>query len=148
MLKSMKTIKLIVLAMFSAAIFNSCTIENQEKWYTDILEVNSRHWVLVGNLNEIGSYYEYIFDGFPYSDGIVSVYIYENFGTTDELQIPLPYTYYGIDILDDGTEQHYSIQYSYDIAADGTIALKVHISDYMTELFRPGTEYFRVAIIY
>jgi hypothetical protein len=53
-----------------------------------------------------------------------------------------------VDILEGGGEKYYSIQYSYDIAKDGTIALKVHVSDYMTSLFRPDTERFRVAIIY
>jgi hypothetical protein len=152
----MNTIKLIALAIFSFAILNSCSdggstgpvYDNPERWYTETLEVQARDWVRVGPEDEIGSYYQYIFDGFPYVDGIINVYMYQNFGTNSETQLPLPYTHYGVDILDDKSEVHYSIQYSYDIAKDGTIALKVHVSDYLTSLFRPGTEHFRVAIIY
>jgi hypothetical protein len=153
----MKTIKLIALAIFSLAVFNSCTVENPdvipeenpEQWHTENLKVLAKDWNLEGGqLDDIGSYYEYIFDGFPYVDGIITVYMYRNFGTPSEIQVPLPYTEYGIDLFDDGSELHYSIQYSYDIARDGTIALKVYVSDYMTSLFRPGTENFRVAIIY
>jgi hypothetical protein len=143
----MKTIKLIALAVFSLAVFNSCTVKPEE-WYTENLKVLARDWELKGGLNEIGSYYECVFDGFPYVDGIVTVYMYQDFGTSTEIQVPLPYTEYGIDLFDDGSELHYSIQYSYDIAIDGSIALKVYVSDYMTSLFRPGTENFRVAIIY
>jgi hypothetical protein len=142
----MKTIKLIALAIFSLAVFNSCT--DTEEWYTENLEVLAKDWKLNGEIDEIGSYYEYIFDGFPYANGIVTVYMYRNFDTPSEIQVPLPYTEYGVDILADGKENPYSIQYSYDIAIDGTIALKVYVSDYMTSLFRPDTEVFRVAIIY
>jgi hypothetical protein len=142
----MKKIKLIALVICSFAILNSCT--DAPIWYTENLEVKARDWQLIGSKDEIGSYYEYIFDGFPYADGIINVYMYQNFGTKSEMQTPLPYIHYGVDILEDGSEVHYSIQYSYDIARDGTIALKAHVSDYLTSLFRPDTEYFRVAIIY
>ncbi|MDR1595192.1 MAG: hypothetical protein LBS43_12040 [Prevotellaceae bacterium] len=154
----MKTIKLIAFAIFSFAVLNSCTDgtsddpyydeTNQERWYTEKLEVRAGDWELIGLEDEIGSYYQYIFDGFPYVDGIINVYMYQNYGTNSEMQLPLPYTHYGVDIKDNGEEVPYSIQYSYDIAKDGTIALKVYVSDYYTSLFRPGTEHFRVAIIY
>ncbi|MDR1129822.1 MAG: hypothetical protein LBK96_02450 [Prevotellaceae bacterium] len=152
----MKTIKFIAVAILSLAVFNSCT-ENTNlppenfdvpNWHTENLEVKARDWKLVGGLDEIDSYYEYIFDNFPYVDGIVSVYMYQDFGKNTELQLPLPYTYYGVEILENGEEKYYSIQYSYDIARDGTIALKVHVSDYLTSLFRPDTEHFRVAIVW
>ncbi|MDR1582421.1 MAG: hypothetical protein LBS55_04045 [Prevotellaceae bacterium] len=149
----MRTIKLIVFAIFSFAILNilnSCSGDsnNPEKWHAEDLKVLAKDWILVGPEDEIGSYYEYIFDNFPYVDGIINVYMYENFGTEWEKQFPLPYTHYGVDILGNNNERPYSIQYSYDIAVDGTIALKVHISDYYTSLFKPGTTYFRVAVIY
>ncbi|MDR1340778.1 MAG: hypothetical protein LBK58_12105 [Prevotellaceae bacterium] len=152
----MKTIKYIAVAIFSLAVFNSCTDSTNlppedfdvPNWYTENLEVKASDWKLVGGIDEIDSYYEYIFDNFPYVDGIVSVYMYQNFDKNTELQIPLPYTSYEVDILDNGEEVYYSIQYSYDIARDGSIALKVHVSDYFTGLFRPDTEVFRVAIIW
>jgi hypothetical protein len=144
----MKTVKLIAFAIFLFAISNSCIEENPEKWHAEILEVKARDWELVGNSDEIGSYYQYVFDKIPYVDGIINVYLYQNFGTPAEIQVPLPYTYYGVDVLDNGEEKYYSIQYSYDTAIDGTIALKIHVSDYMTSLFKRDTEYFRIAIIY
>ncbi|MDR2383981.1 MAG: hypothetical protein LBD76_08895 [Prevotellaceae bacterium] len=154
----MKTVKLIALAIFSLAVLNSCTEENQgdpyydyenpEKWYTENLTVKAVDWKLVGRVDEIDSYYEYIFDGFPYTDGIINVYMYQNYGTNSEIQVPLPYTQYKVEILDDNSEIYYSVQYSYDIAKDGTIALKIYISDYYTGAFATSTEYFRVAIIY
>ncbi|MDR0385927.1 MAG: hypothetical protein LBH60_07605 [Prevotellaceae bacterium] len=151
----MKTVKLIIVAIFSFAILNSCTdnsysdnsySDNDPKWFTQNLEVKAGDWKHVGKDDEIGSYYEYVFDGFPYVDGIINVYLYQNFGARSETQTPLPYTYYGVEVLENGKENYYSIQYSYDIAIDGTIALKIHVSDYYTSLFDPGTEYFRVAI--
>jgi hypothetical protein len=155
----MKTIKFIAVAVLSLVILSSCTEGSnrdydqnidtgQPNWYTENLEVKTSDWRRVGHEDEIGSYYEYVFSGFPYEDGIISVYMYQNFGTPSEIQIPLPYTYYGVDILGNGEEVSYSIQYSYDIATDGTIAFKVHVSDYYTSLFHPGTELFRVAIIW
>ncbi|MDR2287188.1 MAG: hypothetical protein LBE04_06905 [Prevotellaceae bacterium] len=154
----MKKIRLIALVICSLAILNSCTdnpigcadscTDDDPIWYTENLEVKAKDWQLIGAEDKIGSYYQYIFDGFPYVDGIINVYLYQNFGTKSEKQTPLPYIYYGVDVFEDGSEDHYSIQYSYDIARDGTIALKVYISDYYTRLFRPDDEYFRVTIIY
>ena len=156
----MKTIKFIALAIFSLAALNSCTEGdsrdpyyddgNQEQWYTEILEVKYEDWKLVGNYNEIGSYYEYVFNGFPYVDGIINVYMYVDYDTSKEIQIPLPYTEYRVEVLGNGDELHYSIQYSYDIAKDGTIAFKIYISNYMTASLERLllTEHFRVAIIY
>jgi hypothetical protein len=146
----MKTIKLITVAIFTFAILNSCTEGVTEgvsgNWFTQNLEVKARDWDLVGKIDEIGSYYEYIFDDFPYVDGIINVYLYQNFGTKLETQTPLPYTRYEVETLENGKENYYSIQYSYDIATDGTIALKIHVSDYYTSLSWPDTEHFRVAI--
>jgi hypothetical protein len=146
----MKTVKLIALAILSFAVLNSCTDDtNQERWYTEKLEVRAGDWLLKGaDLNQPGSYYEYVFDGFPYTDGIINVYLYQNYGKRDEIQMPLPCTFYEIDVDDEGNRIPYSIQYSYDIAQDGTIALKIHVSDYLTGLLDLYDELFRVAIIY
>jgi hypothetical protein len=154
----MKTIKLIALAIFALAVFNSCEVdnpevipeENPEQWYTENLEVKAQDWNLEGGRpGEIGSYYEYIFDGFPYVDGIITVYMYRNYRTPAEVQVPLPYTEY-IAYDENGDRKFYSIQYSYDIAIDGTIAFKIHVSDDYTseEDITLQTLYFRVAIIY
>jgi hypothetical protein len=134
-----------------AIITVSCQIDDtpDTNWYTENLEVKERDWKLKGGeFNEIGSYYECVFYNVPYVDGVISVYMYNDFGTSAEVQIPLPYTVYGVEDAGDGSEIYYSIQYSYDIAVDGTIAFKVYVSDYMTGLFHPGTETFRVAIVW
>jgi hypothetical protein len=153
----MKTIKFVVFAIFASVVFNACNVEDSgedctcpapEKWYTEILEVKATDWDPIGPKDEIGSYYEYVFNGFPYVDGIINVYMFINYGTSAEIQVPLPYTEYGVDILEDDREKDYSIQYSYDIAKDGTIAFKIYISDYLTSFIPLYTEYFRVAIIY
>jgi hypothetical protein len=153
----MKKIRLIVIAIVSFAILHSCTdgrtdpyydAPNQERWYTETLKVRAGDWILRGNINEIGSYYEHIFDNFPYVDGIINVYLYQNYGSTSEVQMPLPCTFYEMDYDSNGNKIPYSIQYSYDIAKDGTIALKIHVSDYLTGLLDLYDEYFRVAIIY
>ncbi|MDR0384650.1 MAG: hypothetical protein LBH60_01080 [Prevotellaceae bacterium] len=150
----MKIIKMLVFAIFLLATSNSCMDDPSNphldppsnNWHTENLEVKAMDWKLSGPENGIGSYYEYIFYGFPYVDGIINVYLYQNFSQSNEVQIPLPYTYYGVEVMENGQESYYSIQYSYDIAVDGSIALKIHLSDYLTSTFRPGTEYFRVAI--
>ncbi|MDR2652333.1 MAG: hypothetical protein LBC68_08495 [Prevotellaceae bacterium] len=145
----MKTIKLIAFALFSFAVLNSCTVNdnNSERWYNEVIEVGE--WTLVGDPNEIGSYYESIWDGFPYIDGVINVYMYQDYGTNKEIQIPLPYTFYGIDVDPITKEEyHYSIQYSYDIAIDGSIAFKIHVSDYITNTIPILREFFRVVIVY
>jgi hypothetical protein len=155
----MKTIKFIALAIFSLAVLNSCTESdsrdpyyddgNQEQWYTEILEVKYEDWKLVGRYNEIGSHYEYSFNGFPYVGGIINVYMYIDFDKSTEKQIPLPYTQYEVEIID-GVRVPYSVQYSYIIEKNGTITFKIYVNDYYTESLEDLllTEYFRVAIIY
>jgi hypothetical protein len=152
----MKTIKLIIITIFLLVIVNSCTLagdtyyENPERWYTETFEVYAEDWVLIGRGDEIGSYYQCVFDDFPYVDGIINVYMYQNFGTPAEIQVQLPYIQYEVEILEDGSRNPYSIQYSYDIAQDGTIAFKIHVNDYWTKSLAAilRTEYFRVTIIY
>jgi hypothetical protein len=146
----MKTVKSIAVAIFTLATLSSCSNgqDSNEAWYNENLEVMEEDWVLVGKEDEIGTHFEYIFDDFPYVNGIVTVYMYRDFGSRWEKQVPLPYTEYGIDFLDDGREKDYSIQYSYDIGLNGTITLKVYVSDYRTLGFSPGTQHFRVAIIW
>jgi hypothetical protein len=158
----MKTFTFIAFAACLSAIFNSCTaestpadpVENPEQWYTEVLEVKAEDWNFVGPENEtdyydgLDYYFEYIFDDFPYVNGIINIYLYQNFGTAAEVQVPLPYTRDELKISPNGLRKHFSIQYSYDIAVDGTIALKIHLSDYNTQWFSPRTERFRVAIIY
>lgn len=151
----MKALKHITLLFMALVTITSCTTDDdiyEETWFVKDFEIQSNHWRLVGDLNDIDSYYEYIFDKIPlnvsYYDGIVTAYMYFGFNTPGAVQTPLPYTEYKVAYDANDNEIYYSIQYSYDVKADGTIAFKAHISDYYTGDFNPGTQYFRVAIIW
>jgi len=146
----MKALKHIALLCIALAIISSCTDEHytnvyEEDWFVDEFEVSNNHWNPVGGQNP---YFEYVFDKIPlevsYYKGIVTAYIYFDYKTQKEIQTPLPYTEYRYDSAND---VYYAVQYSYDVKADGTIAFKVHVSDYYLDGFNPGTQYFRVAII-
>jgi hypothetical protein len=146
----MKTIKFIALVIFAFVVLNSCidgdscTCPEPENWYSKIFEAKADKWVLVECSNEPGPYYEYIFDNLPYVDGIISVYMFIDYNKPSEIQLPLPYTEYGVDM----NSGPYSVQYSYDIQKNGTIAFKIYVSDYKTGLLELLTEYFRVTIVY
>lgn len=152
----MKALKHIALLFITLATLSACEDNNdiyEENWYHDDFEIRSNEWQLVGNPNEIYSYYECIYDGIPlrdsYYNGVVTAYMYFDFGTKYEVQTPLPYTEYIVEKdKNTGEEIRYSIQYSYDVKPDGTIAFKAYVSDYYTGLFNPGTQHFRVAIIW
>lgn len=150
----MKMLKNIALFIITLVTLSACNEDiYEEQWFVDDFEIKGSHWQLVGDPDEIGSYYEYIFDRIPlnvsYYDGIVTAYIYFDYDSKYEVQTPLPYTEYHVATdPNTGQEIKYSIQYSYDVKADGTVAFKAHVSDYYTSLFNPGTQYFRVAIIW
>lgn len=156
----MKILKHITLSIFILIAASSCTKEYYEEYYNDVyeeswhvkeFEILSNHWKLVGEPDQIGSYYEYIFDKVPlevsYYDGVVTAYIFFDYKSKNETQTPLPYTEYLIDATS-GEEINYSVQYSYYVKANGTIAFTAHVSDYYTSLFNPGTQYFRLAIVW
>ena len=109
-------------------------------------------WELIGNPDDIGSYFYYVSD-VPeltqaiYNDGaIVCYYRYrDDFG--DNVQTPLPYTYYDI-IVEGGVEFPFSVQYSYDVMP-GSIAFKVVFSDFCTaENKPPASCNFRLHLLY
>lgn len=151
-MKALKNTLALLITLFAAT---SCEVNDvyEEEWYVEEFKIFNSDWQLVGTPDEIGSYYEYVFYQVPlevsYHKGVVTAYLFFNYGTKDEVQVPLPYTEYMVDI-DPNTNQeiHYSIQYSYDVKADGSIAFKAYVSDYYTKLFNPGTQHFRVAIIW
>lgn len=150
-MKVLKSIGIILLALIT---FNSCEedVDNyHEQWYVDEFKIEPNQWKLVGEPDEIGSYYECVFSGLPlhdsYYDGIVTAYMYSDYGTKHEVQAPLPYTIFYIDNVG-GYEEKVSLQFSYEVRADGKIAFKAHVNDYFTSLFRPETIYFKVAIIW
>lgn len=148
----MKTLRHIALLFITLATLTACE-ENtyEETLYTRDFEVKSNHWQLIGEPNDVYSYYEYVYSGVPldisYYKGIVTAYLYFDYGSKYEVQTPLPYTEYIVEEIN-GKEVHYSIQYTYDVKADNTIAFKAYVSDYYTNDFNPGTQTFRVAIIW
>lgn len=154
----MKTLRSISLLIIALLTISSCTTDEyyndvyEETWHVEDLTVLGSHWNLVGNPNDIGSYYEYVFDGVPldvsYYQGVVTAYMYFGYKTPNEIQTPLPYTEYKHYINGDGEDAYYSIQYSYDVKANGTISFKIYVSDYFTGDFTPSTQDFRIAIVW
>ena len=151
----MKALKHIALLFIALITISSCDNNDdiyEETWFVKDFEVKSNHWELIGNPDAEGSYYQYVFNGIPagvpYYDGITTAYLYFGYKTTSEVQTPLPFTEYLIGEDLNGNEVFYSVQYSYDVKADGTIAFKAHVSDYYTASINPGTQVFRVAIIW
>ena len=112
--------------------------------------VKEQDWILVGNPDEIGSYYEYIFDE-PYitSDlfefGLFIGYKFYHIGDL-KVQTELPFTVYDIEETPNG-EHHFSTQFMYDVNP-GQIAFKVIYSDFYTAPFPPKTHHFRVMYIW
>ena len=140
----MKKLKFIAIAIISLVAFSSCTEENPEEWYVENFEILSENWELIGRPDEVGSYYQYIFDKIPlnvsFHDGIITAYLYLDNG----VQTPLPY----IESALNSVNELYTLRFSYDIATDNTIAFKVHVNDDWTGRIRPGTERFRLAMIW
>ncbi len=102
-------------------------------------------WQLVGDVDEIGSYYSRVFDipelteAIYFDGGVLAYYRYTN-NRGIEVQTPLPFTWYNI-YLKEGVEQPYSVQFSYDVTPTvtgsggfpGTIEFKVTFSDFVTD---------------
>jgi len=147
----MKTFKFIAISFIAIAFFYSCTINEhpsdvyEESWYVE--EFTVKNWKLVGAPDAPGSYFEYVYANIPldpaYFDGIITAYIYENYDTPAERQLPLPHTYYELD-----NNVPYSVQYTYELRPNNTIAFKVYVSDYYTAGFNPGIITFRLTIIW
>ncbi len=148
----MKALKPISLLFITLIALSSCYRDNEDVWFVDEFQVESRHWQLVGGVDQEDSYYEYIFDripdGEPYYEGIVTAYMYLDYNTDYEVQTPLPYTEYRLGTDGHGNDVYYSIHFTYDVKADGTIAFKAYVSDHYTGSFNPGTQTFRVAILW
>lgn len=151
----MKTLRHLTLLFIALITLSACEEDNtyEERWYVDNFEVKSSDWTLIGDPNDVYSYYECVYTGIPlnvsYYKGIVTAYMYFDFDTKYEVQTPLPYTEYIIETdKKTGEEIRYEVQYSYDVKDDNSIAFKAYVSDYYTGYFNPGTQYFRVAIIW
>jgi hypothetical protein len=136
-----------VLAGMASCGDNGSVTPDVTLWYT-VLE---RDWTLVGGPDDIGSYYECVFD-VPrlsenvYNNGLVFVYYEYNDNGTWVLT-PLPYTYYDI-IVSRGIEYPYAAAYSYDITP-GTIAFRLTYSDFLTGQYAPpASSKFRLTLVF
>ncbi|MDR0560811.1 MAG: hypothetical protein LBG92_11645 [Prevotellaceae bacterium] len=136
--------------------FCSCDTRDSRNEYYPFIEtyevtVMPQQWILQGDIDEIGSYYQYIVTDLPlydaYYNGIVSVNMYDYYKdevTQDifEVQVPLPHTVYCMN------DRVYSELYDYDISADGTLALKLYVSDYYTGLLQRMKKTFKISIMW
>ena len=124
----------------------------ETQWWLLDFTVTRQMWELIGDPNDIGSFYRCVFD-VPdlstaiYNDGgIFCNYRYkDDFG--DDVQTPLPFTYYDIDIRD-GVEFPFAVQISYDVTP-GSVAFKLVFSDFYTGDFDPPALCkFRMNLVY
>lgn len=121
-------------------------------WKIKEFTIARNSWDLIGIPGEIGSYFYYVADvpeltNAIFEDGaIICYYLYmDDFG--DNVQTPLPYTYYDI-MVNGGVEYPFSVQYSYDVTP-GSIAFKVVFSDFYTADNKPpATCTFKLHLIY
>lgn len=140
--KNMKKVKFIVVTVIGLLAATACTQrnvyespENPVEIYSQEFVVGDRNWTLRSDAS--GPFYETILEApvlrDAYFKGLIMVYLFLDYDTNLETQIPLPYTFYGAD---------FSIEYEYDMMSDGTIAVRAYSSDGLS----PGSQVFRVAI--
>ena len=128
------------------------------EWWNFDCEIKPNMWTLIGNRNEIGSYYQCNFE-VPeltqdiYLDGaIIAYYRYLNEKEV-EVQSPLPFTLYDI-LVQNGIEYPYAMQFSYEVmptvgTSPGIITFKLTFSDFLTEIVPPvNPVLFRLTLIY
>jgi len=153
----MKKILLVLLVVMMGSY--GCTKEvckcnfEETQWKIVDYTITINMWTLVGEPDEIGSYYYYLDENVPelsqrvYDDGIIMCYyIYvDEFG--DEVQTPLPFSAYDI-VVDEDWEFPWSVHFSYDVTP-GSIAFKIVFSDFYTGDWQPPARCkFRLVMIY
>ena len=139
--------------LFIPFIFFSCEEDNERvvsdtNWAVREYVIKEKDWSLVGNVNQIGSYYmcefneSYLTDFVCYS-GIVCGYMYVDVGSNVLAQSSLPYIIYD---MDDEGNQIWSTKFLYDFMP-GSIAFYCHFNDFVTQ-FNPGNCKFRVTMLW
>ena len=122
-------------------------------WKIKDFTITRNSWLRKGNPNEIGSFFYFVANVDEltqaiYEDGAIICYFRYRDEFGDDVQTPLPYTYYDIMVDEWGEEFPYSVQYSYDVMP-GSIAFKVVFSDFYTaENAPPASCNFRLHLIY
>ncbi len=99
--------------------------------------IYAEDWQLVGDPNEINSYYTYIFNTREitsdiYYNGSVTGYLVQDEGTNNEVQTPLPYVLH----LGDDVNPFWTETYTFDFMP-GSIAFYVRYSDFATQVVPP-----------
>ena len=128
------------------------------EWYIETFRIFLKDWKRAGALNEIGSYYYFIFD-VPeitediYYDGLVICsYLYTDDAGYD-VQTVLPFTGYFIDGIG-GDENRFAMYFSYSVTPTvgrfpGTIEFRVTFSDFYTGEKGPPEECnFKLTLVY
>ena len=118
--------------------------------YSRTIQVGVNDWRLVGVADEIGSYYQAVYNNVVPHDvferGIIVVYLALPKDGNVEVFTPLPHTVYGITRDQHGNEFQYSILYTYDVGDDGSIAFKMYVSDYFTSTIGLSSQTFFVTM--
>lgn len=146
----MKKVKFIAVTVIGLFIGTGCvpekvyeTVENPVEIYSEEFAVRGAHWAPKSDAS--GPFFECVLEspalaralGTAYFDGIIMVYLFLDYDSSAETQIPLPYTFYGTD-----GRHGFSISYVFDMMADGTVGIRGYPSDGLN----PGDQVFRVAI--
>ncbi|MDR2563141.1 MAG: hypothetical protein LBC98_04280 [Prevotellaceae bacterium] len=115
------------------------------------ITVGVNQWQLVGTPDQIGSYYHAVFSNvvppYIFEKGVIVVYIALPKDGGVDVFTPLPYTIYGIATDDQNNEFPYSILYTYDVGSDGSMAIKMFVSDYLTSTITLSPQTFYVTML-
>ncbi|GHT78142.1 hypothetical protein FACS189464_1070 [Bacteroidia bacterium] len=160
----MKRILIILLTV--AAVFTACEgpagkdgrngrdgSDAYLEWTTTKVTIARNAWELIGEPDEIGSYYRCLFE-FPaltediYEEGIIICYYEYQDELGDWVLSPLPYSVYDMYKNDRNQEVQVSINYSYTVSP-GYIEFRLAYSDFYTGAFAPPAEcFFRASVVY
>jgi len=148
--------KLLRLLMIVVVIGSGCNKDDVPKLKNIEFSITRGMWELIGEPDEIGSYYYCIIDvpeltSNVCNKGLIQCYYcyVDDFG--DEVQTPMPFTFYGMDVYEESGyqwENPWSVHYSYDVTP-GSIAFKIVFSDFLTANWTPPARCtFRLLLVY
>ncbi|GBU07512.1 hypothetical protein AwDysgo_08430 [Bacteroidales bacterium] len=126
-------------------IYDNNPEREQVVLFTKNYKINARDWQLVGEVNGVDSYYEYLFKERNitqniYEGGMLVAYLYQMDGKV-EIQTPLPFNFYDTNGVSLWTER-YSFNYN-----PGEIAFTVHFNDFVTQM-KPPSQEFRLVVMH
>lgn len=121
-------------------------------WKVVDMNIPSDSWELVNDVDQLGSYYMYVFEGNQVPKeleyvvknyGDLSGYFLSHLDNGDELLSPLPYEVYA-GSAEGGNEFTWSELYTFDFTRN-SIAFYVYYNDFATSV-RPGSMTFRMSL--